>query len=122
VSGLTAGTWYFAVRSVNSAGAESANSNVASKSISAASAAKTVNISITPATTPTLKTIRTGVYDVVWVNGVRTRGVFIGSIPLGKPCEAGYKVGTDYYRVNKSDASLSKQPRGASIIARCATS
>lgn len=124
VSGLTAGTWYFAVRSVNGSGTESANSNVASRSISAASAGKTVAITITPSTTPTptLKTIRTGVYDVIWVNNVRTRGVFIGSIPLGKACDASYKVGTDYYRVSKSDASLSKQPRGASIIARCAKS
>lgn len=33
VNGLSAGSWYFAVRSVNSTGAESANSNTASKVI-----------------------------------------------------------------------------------------
>ena len=33
VTGLNSGTWYFAVRAYSSGGAESANSNVASKTI-----------------------------------------------------------------------------------------
>ena len=33
VSGLTAGTWYFAVKAYNAAGAESVNSNVANKTL-----------------------------------------------------------------------------------------
>lgn len=52
ITPLGAGTWYFAVRAVNSSGTESANSAVVSKTITAATAAKTVNITITAATTP----------------------------------------------------------------------
>jgi hypothetical protein len=124
LSGLTAGTWYFAVRAVNSAGRESAPSNTATKTITAATAAKTVSITITPAPSPTpaLRTVRTSVYDVIWVDNVRTRGRVIGTIALGKPCEAAYRVGTNYYRVSRTDARLTMEPRGASIIARCATS
>jgi hypothetical protein len=127
VSGLTAGTWYFAVRAVNTAQRESAPSNVATRTITAASAAKTVNITITaaptnPTPTPGLRTVSTTVYDVVWVNQVRTRGRAIGTIAIGKPCERGYQVGTNYFRVNRSDTRLTMEPRGASIIARCATS
>ncbi len=53
VSPLTPGTWYFAVRAFNSANAESGNSNVSSKVIAGATAARTVNITITSAPPPT---------------------------------------------------------------------
>jgi serine protease len=52
VDSLSPGTWYFAVRAVNSAQKESANSNVTSKAVSGATAAKSVAITITTSTPP----------------------------------------------------------------------
>jgi serine protease len=52
ISPLTAGTWYFAVRAVNTSGVESANSNVTTKSVAGATAAKTVAITINSTTPP----------------------------------------------------------------------
>ena len=52
ISSLTPGTWYFAVRAVNTSGTESANSNVTTKAVTGASAARTVAITITPTTPP----------------------------------------------------------------------
>jgi serine protease len=52
IAALASGTWYFAVRAVNSNGVESANSAVASKTISSASAVKTVNITISGSSSP----------------------------------------------------------------------
>ena len=117
VPSLLAGTWYFAVRAVNSAGVESDNSNVAQKSITGASAAKTVNISITSGTL-SLKTVSTSVYDIVYVNGTRTLGQFVGNISLGKPCDSSLVIG-NRYRVNRSDVRLSVTPRSRSVISWC---
>lgn len=52
ISSLTPGTWYFAVRAVNTSGTESANSNVTTKAVTGASAARSVAITITPTTPP----------------------------------------------------------------------
>jgi hypothetical protein len=124
ISSLAAGTWYFAVRAVSSAQRESDLSNVASKSIAAASTARTVNVTVTPAPSPTpsLRTVRTTVYDVIWVNNARARGQVVGSIALGRPCTSNYQVATVYYGVNRADVTQTRQPRSNSVITRCATS
>jgi fibronectin type III domain protein len=120
VPGLAAGNWYFAVRALNSKGAESANSNVMQKSIAGASAAKTVNITITSSTpAPTsLKTVSTSVYDVVSSNGTRTLGKLVGNIALGKACDSSYSIGSRY-RVTRSDVKFSVTPRSNSVVAWC---
>lgn len=121
VPSLGAGTWYFAVRAINSKGIESDNSNVVQKSVTAASAAKTVNITIsgsTPPPTTTLKTVSTSVYDVVYSNGTRTLGQIVGNIALGKPCDATYQLG-NRYRVNRADVKFTKTSRSNSVIAWC---
>jgi hypothetical protein len=117
VPSVPAGTWYFAVRSVNSAGVESGNSNVAQKSITGASAAKTVNISVTSATLA-LETVSTSVYDYVTVNGTRTLGQFVGNITLGKPCDSSVVIGNRYH-VNRSDVRFKVTPRSRSVISWC---
>jgi hypothetical protein len=125
IGSLGAGTWYFAVRAVNTAGNESANSNVGSKTITAATAAKTLNITVsggstTPPPTSGLKTIKVNVYDVVRSDGKYTIGREVGSIALGKPCDASYHPYRDYYGVNLSDVKLSRTPRSTRVVVRCA--
>jgi len=130
IAALAQGTWYFAVRAVNSTGAESDNSPVAQKSIAGATAAKTVNITINPGTTPppppttTLKTTSTRVYEVVFVNSVRSRGQQVGTIAIGKPCDPTYQLvsGSSYYAVNKADVRFSRTAKSQHVIARCAKS
>jgi hypothetical protein len=124
IGALGTGTWYFAVRAVNGSGAESANSNVATRSITAATASKTVNISISGGTTPppttkTLQTSMTSVYDAVFTDGVRLLGQKVGTIGLNKPCDKTYKVEPNYYRVSQSLVTLTKTPRSSSVVVLC---
>jgi hypothetical protein len=126
IAALGAGTWYFAVRAVNSSDAESNNSTTVSKTISAATASKTVNITISGSTTPppttTWKTTATRAYDVLIRNGVRVVGRQVGTVPLGTPCQTSYKVGSNYYKVAASYVRVTIKPRSNTIIARCAKS
>jgi hypothetical protein len=126
ITALPGGTWYFAVRSVNSKQLESDNSNVAQKTIASASAAKTVPITITagtpPPPTPTLKTVATSGYDVLIRNGVRVLGRVVGTVPIGTRCQSYYKVGTNYYKVDTAAVTVTTTPRSNTIVARCATS
>jgi hypothetical protein len=123
IPALGAGTWYFAVRAVNSRGVESANSSVVQKTINAATAAKTVNITIsggtTPTPTPTYKTISTRVYDVITQYGRRVRGREVGTIAKGKPCDGSYFVSPAFYGVNRSDVRITVTPRSTRVIVRC---
>jgi len=133
IAALGQGTWYFTMRAVNTKGAESDNGAIQQKVITGASAAKTVNITITAPTPPptnppptgtTLKTTSTRVYDVIWddVNSVRIRGRQVGTIAIGKACDANYHVGTNYYGVNKADAKITVTPRSNRVIVSCAKS
>jgi hypothetical protein len=121
IGSLGQGTWYFAVRAVNSKGAESSNSSTVSKSITGASAAKTVNITITgtPPTNPTYKTISTTVYDVITRDGARVRGRQVGTIAKGKACDGTYFVPPAFYGVNRSDVRITVTPRSSRVIVRC---
>jgi hypothetical protein len=120
IGALGAGTWYFSVRALNAAGVQSGNSNVTSRTITAATASKTVNITISGGgSTKTLKTSLTSVYDVVSVNGVRTLGRKIGTIGLNKPCDKAYKVEPNYYRVAQSLVTQTTTPRSTSVVVVC---
>ena len=125
VSPLTTGTWYFAVRAVNTAGAESANSNIASKSVTGAQAAKTVAITINAAPPPPppttgYVTISQNVWDVrKRSDGVWARIGVVGKIALGKPCSTSFKVGAHHYLVNRSDVTLTKTPASTQLVVYC---
>jgi hypothetical protein len=121
ISSLGTGTWYFTARAVNSKGVESDDSNMAQRAIAAASAAKTLNVTITAAPPPTTlvrKTIATPVYDVVrttkWV-----RGRQVGTIAIGKVCSNTYSVPGNYFGVTRSDVTMTRTPRSTNVVALC---
>lgn len=121
LSGLASGTWYFAVRAVNSNGAESANSNVESKVVLGAAAARTVSIAITAATpTSGYVTVSRNVWDVYRKsNGVLARKGVVGSIALGKPCSTSYRVGAHHYLVSRADVTLTATPASTNLVVYC---
>lgn len=133
VSSLSPGTWYFAVRAFNTNGVESANSNVATKSVAGSSAARTVAITITsptpvpPPTTPpptgTLRTTSVDVYDVLQQsNGSWAPRAIVGRIALGRSCSTAFTATGGYYQINKADVTRnSTNPWSNIFVARCAT-
>lgn len=130
ITALPAGTWYFAVRAINSQQQESDNSNVVQRTIGAASASRTVNITINPGTpqppqpqpppSGLLVTSSTAAYDVVTQNGVPVLGRQIGTIAVGRRCNNGYRIGTtNYYGVNTAYVTLTGSPRSSVAVAEC---
>lgn len=115
---LAPGTWYFAARAFNTHQVESANSNVVQRNVTGASAANTVQVTVTSAPPPTLHTIATQVYDLQG-SGSRTLGRQVGTIALGKSCDSTFKVGSNYYRVTRSDVTITRTPRSQKLVARC---
>ena len=122
ISSLAPGTWYFAVRAVNTAGVESSNSNVATKAVTGASAAKTVNITVTaPPPTSGYVTTSTNVWDVRQrSDGVWVRIGVVGQIALGRPCSTSFKVGAYHYLVSRSYVTLTKTPASTNLVVKCA--
>ena len=119
ISALTPATWYFKVRAVNSAQVESSDSNISSKAISGASAAKTVGITITPKTTATRRMIATTVYDIVRVSpGNWVLGRSVGTAPIGTPCRT-YYLQSNLYGVETGYVKIWRAPRGDTLVARC---
>jgi hypothetical protein len=120
ISGLAPATWYFSTRAVNTLGVESADSNIASKAVTGASAANTVAITITGSSTPGRKTIATPVYDLTRdANGRWTLGRIVGSIAIGRSCRT-YHLSGDYYGVQTGAVTLTRAMRGNTLVAHCA--
>jgi hypothetical protein len=126
IDALAPGTWYFAMRAVNTSGGESSNTAVGSKTIAGTgggSSSATVAITITaPPTTPpptkTLKTFETRVGDVARIDGIWRVTRIVGSIPLNTPCDSTFRIGT-WYRVDRSKVTLTRTPRSTTLVARC---
>ncbi|HEX6638001.1 MAG TPA: fibronectin type III domain-containing protein [Steroidobacteraceae bacterium] len=121
VTSLTPATWYFTVRSVTTGGVESANSNVASKAVKGASAAKTVTVSVTPSSGSRLTTKATNVWDVVRrSDGTWVRSTVVASIPLGKPCYSWFKVSDKHYLINRNDVTkFYYKPKSTNLVVNC---
>jgi hypothetical protein len=122
INSLSSGTWYFSVRAVNTSGAESDNSNVMSKSVTGATAARTVSVTVTP-TTPTgrLVTTATNVWDytVRASDGMRIRRAVVGQIALGRPCDSTFKVAQSHYAVNRSEVRFYETPVSSRVVTFC---
>jgi hypothetical protein len=116
---LSPATWYFKVRAVNSAGVESADSNVASKAVRAPTAAKTVSVSVTP--TSGLTTKSTNVWDLQRrSDGVWVRRAVVAWIPLGKPCNPAIKVSDKHYGINSADVTKYwSTPASTQLVVNC---
>jgi len=124
INSLAPGNWFFKVRAVNASQLESADSGVASKAVTGSSAASTVNITIsaTPPPTTTLRTIATPVYDVIrGSTGRWVLGRVVGTVPVGRACRTYYLTG-DYYGVLTGIVTLTRTPRGTTLVAHCARS
>lgn len=120
VNSLGAGTWYFAVRAINSSNMESGDSNVGSKRVTAASAARSVTISIPPPPAGSLRTVATTVWDVQRrSDGVWVRRAVVGTIDLNKPCSTAFRVGLYHYVVNRTDARLTSTPVSSQLVVKC---
>jgi|GEM_PF-2383816 hypothetical protein len=123
VSSLSPGTWYFAVRAVNTANTESANSSVVSKTVAGAQASKSVAITIsstTPPPTTSYVTISQNVWDVRRrSDGVWVRIGVVGKIALGRPCSTSFKVGDHHYQVSRSYVTLTKSPASWQLVVYC---
>ena len=107
---LAPGTWCFRAFAKNTYGNESAASNVA---------AKTINSPVP--NPPTILTIATMVHDVT---GNRQIGKYVGSVPIGTACVGSpirtTRDGTTWYEVPLDVVTLTKMPRSAIVVAKCA--
>ena len=123
IGSLTPGNWYFAVRAVNTSQVESVNSDIWNKAVSGSTAASTVAITISsPPTTPTFRTIATPVYDVIrGSTGRWVLGRIVGTVPIGRACRT-YHLTGDYYGVLTGIVTLTRTPRGTTLVAHCASS
>ena len=121
ITPLAPGTWYFKVRAINASQVQSNDSNIASKAVVGATAARTVGITITPGV-QTRKTIATLVYDIVRDSSGRwVLGRVVGTVPIGRPCRT-YFLSGDYYGVQTGYVTVTVTPRNTTLIARCALS
>ena len=124
IGSLIPATWYFKVRVLNSSQVESADSNVASKTIAGATAAQTVAITVTaPTTTPPatkfLQTIQTTAYEVVPVGNNWGLGRAVGTVALGKPCSTSFEITLTHYRLVNTDVKLTQTPVSSVLVGRC---
>lgn len=125
LTGIPAGTWYFAMRSKNSAGAVSDLSNVVSKTIAlqSASANASVTVSTVP-NPPVLVTVNQVAYELKYGHGETSLGRLVGYIDLGVACGAGpiVKKHGQYYEVPLDQVELVRMPRSIIVVAKCASS
>jgi hypothetical protein len=133
IQSLTPGTWYFAVRARTTSNFESADSTVATKNVTSATSASTVGIAITPTTPPPppppppptgerqLRVAAPDVGDIVGSGSSATLGRKVGTIAVGAACDSTLRV-SGWYRVNRSQVTITTTPRSTDVVAQCAWS
>jgi hypothetical protein len=129
VDNLTPGPKYFAVRSYNSAGAESVNSNVANKTIVGSVSSTTKSAAFDAVQVPNAPTnlvavettaMNTGTFDPSqW--RVKPNKV-VGTVPLGTDCDETRPATGGWYRVPKWAVSWSGSIRTDYPLAKCGES
>lgn len=127
ITALT-GTWFFAVRSVNANGVESDNSNVASKTmVAATSGTKTFDVTVRPVPNPpgNLTVAQNVAFDVVLDEStfMAKRGKAVGSIKLGLGCDEDRCMSGNVCAISRPGQVRlypKAQPRSQALVASCA--
>lgn len=109
LTGIEPGTWCVRAFARNGYGAESAASNVASRTI-AAPVPKP----------PALVTVSQVAYEVLPhpIEGTRL-GRNVGTVLLGTACGEEPVVGPDYFEVPRDTVTLTRTPKSGVVVARC---
>lgn len=127
VPNLTNGsTYYFYVRSVNAAGTESVNSNVASRTIvggtpPTASASATVTVDKVPSPPTGVTVVETTAYAVRFdaQRWVALRGTPAGRIKLGAACDESRSTADGYTVISRPSQVLPRPATGTVLVAKC---
>jgi len=128
VSGLPAGTRYFGVKALGTAGVESAMSNLVNATITVPTGVKTVTVGCTtppPPKPPTGVTIASTVWEYVirgsGNNQHPSPGRDVGVIGLGTLCLFDKPVipETNYWAVPKSEVKLYRNPKSNVLLGQC---
>lgn len=124
VQSLSAGTWYFGVKSTNSVGVDSVMSNIATRSLAGGTTVSdSVTVAVTPAPQPPtgLTAISTVAFETRTKWGAYQVWREAGTIPFGTPCDSSFRIsGTNYYAVPR-DAVTPYRNRALTpiVVARC---
>lgn len=126
VSALTPGAWFFAVRAVNAGGVESANSNVAQKTVVGpapvtASGSATLTIDKVPSPPTNTTVVEVVAYSVVpdLQHFAFLRGPRAGSIRLGSACDESRVTADGYTAISRPSQVVPRPAPGAVLVARC---
>lgn len=108
VAGLAPGVMYFGVKAVNSAGAESVLSNIASKTLVAETVSRSVDVTVTKVPSPPTGVTVTDVlvYDTTYKRGQFMLGKVVGRAVIGTACYEDFQLQGGYYRVRREDVTF----------------
>lgn len=127
VTGLSAGTWFFAVKAYNTLGMESVLSNIESAAVAAGSETITAtrNVVVTqppPPKPPVLQVIDAQVFNAAPDYSILSfkPSRLYGMTAIGTPCDQTKPVQREYYPVPETAVEWSTSARTKYPIARCA--
>lgn len=123
LNGLPIGTNFFAVAAVNSAGVESALSNVASRTIAGATVSRSASVTVATRPNPPtgLTAVETTAYDVKF-NWLKFRYVLnkpVGTVQIGAACKRDFTLRDGYYRVDRRDVDFKRGKDAVVVVAKC---
>lgn len=126
VSSLSAGTWYFGVRAINTSDVESDTSAIASKVITgpaAPTASKTVSLKVDPkpGIPGNVTVIETTAYNVKpdYQHFAFVRGAPVGKARLGSSCDESRQTSDGYMVISRLSQVSPRPSMGTVLVARC---
>lgn len=69
---------------------------------------------------PSLSVVETVAYEVRYRKGTVLLGRAVGTVPIGTPCATGIVVSPNYYFVDSSTISFTRNTRSGGFVAKCA--